>query len=258
MGERGAETPKDNGQSGRDDIQILDPASLNPIISYRGQYFTCTWSDMIGTNMFFTQPSEELPSGEPILRGAGFNLQGLSRIKLIAQKSKVVAQPGSKKRARATDGEQHSEAEQEGEAVGGKALGTLRSSNPTTNIEIRKQANFLERLMDIKRRKGENDNVRTAFPIGGAKHRVHRSTPTKAPVNSQASTSRGNFAKEIEQLNRRVVRGDRDALFRLEEIYEQMEDEQQGPRPTSPATSETPSTARNTPAGPSGAGDGGG
>ena len=258
VGEPEAETPKENEESGRDDIQILDPASLNPIISYRGQYFTCTWSDMIGTNMFFTQPSEELPSAEPLLRGTDFNLQGVSRIKLIAQRSKVVAQPGPRKRARATDEEPHSETEQEGEAVNGKALGTLRSNNAATNIEIRKQASFLERLIDIKRKKGEKDNVRTAFPLGGAKHRASRPTLVNAPENSQAPTSSGHIAEEIEELNRRVVRGDRNALFRLEEIYEQMEDEQQGPRPTSPPMSETPSTARNTPAEPSGGGDAGG
>ena len=222
----------------------MDLASLNPIISYRGQYFTSTWSDMIGTNMFFCEPSHDSEASSPLLQGDGFTLEGTSRIKLIAQKAKITAKPGRKKRSHAQEDVEDMASEgsdEEPVPMTGKALGTLRSNNPRLNMEIRTQAKFLERLMDIKRKKGETDNVRTAFPFASSS-KPDRSTP----ATSNMPRTREEYANEIEQLNRRVVRGDRDALFRLEEIYEQMDDERQGQRQAS-GTPDMPTTTDATP-----------
>ena len=87
-----------------------------------------------------------------------------------------------------------------------------------TNRELKKQAKFLENLMDAKRAKGQTDNVRTVYK------------PSRVPRGGTGGGSivRGEQAssREIEELNRRVVRGDADALRRLQIIYSEPDEQQ--------------------------------
>jgi hypothetical protein len=82
-------------------------------------------------------------------------------------------------------------------------------SGPLTN-----QARFLERLMNAKRAKGEQDVIRTVFP-------QKRSQNLESRLQGWARTE-GRMA-ELEQLNRRVLEGDVNAVIALEEIYARME-----------------------------------
>jgi hypothetical protein len=72
--------------------------------------------------------------------------------------------------------------------------------------------------MDAKRAKGQTDNVRTVYK------------PSKAPRGETGSgpTVGGEQAlsQEIEDLNRKVVRGDADALRRLQIIYSEPDEQQ--------------------------------
>lgn len=196
------------------EIQILELESYNPVISFQNEVYSCTWSDMVGTNMFFSEHGEETEID--VLRSTEeYDLLSTSRIKLIGRKAKLTNKPGRK------GGYENivSDLEDEKDIRPGKGFGSLRSSNPVVNRERRKQAKFLENLMDAKRAKGQTDNVRTVYNTSRVPHREIGGTFTQQ--GGQASL------QEIEELNRRVVRGDATALRRLQMIYSEP-DEQQG------------------------------
>ncbi len=93
------------------------------------------------------------------------------------------------------------------------------------NADIKRQAAFLEKLMDVKRAKGESDNVRTVFS-------QRKSTKIIQPRDIETGGTRPreefpSVSAEIEELNRRVVRGDATALMRLQDIYSTMEEDLQ-------------------------------
>jgi hypothetical protein len=196
------------------EIQILELQSGNPVISYQNEVYSCTWSDMMGTNMFFSEHDDEM-GVDPLRSTEDYDLLGTSRIKLIGRKAKLTDKPGRK-------GEYGHAAkdvqEEEMDLRSGKGLGTLRSSNPVINRERKKQAKFLENLMDAKRAKGQTDNVRTVYKTSRVPHGGAGSTFTAQDGQT--------YSEEIEELNRRVVRGDAAALRRLQIIYSEPDEQQ--------------------------------
>jgi TFIIIC subunit triple barrel domain len=209
------------------DIQILDLHCQNPVISYQNQIYHCTWSDLVGTAMFFSKTEGSDEDGD-LLSTDEFHLINTSRIKLIGQKAKLTAKPSSKRRRQVEEDSseailvdvEHDEAEPVGK---GKSLGEIRTANPKTNADIKRQAAFLENLMDVKRAKGESDNVRTVFSQRKPNSQIipPRSAAAKRSRRSQEYPS---ITAEIEELNRKVVRGDAGALMRLQDIYSSMQD----------------------------------
>lgn len=180
-------------------VQILDLNSANPIISYQGQVFSCTWNDVVGTNMFFTPPGESNPV-DTIRSTNDYDLIALSRIKLAGQLAKVTV----KKVTRETEQDAHAT----NDPASDKSLTYELQDHGSRNKA--KQASFLQKLMEAKQRRGETDVTRTYIDdtIASADlatvHRLHRN--------------------EIQALNLRVVSGDADALARLQEIYSQSDE----------------------------------
>ena len=225
------------------DIQILDLHGEHPVISYQNQIYHCTWSDLIGTAMFFSK-AETITDQETMLSTGDFQLLNTSRIKLIGQKAKLTGKPGRKRRREQLDEDSSDSVhagilhDEDASMTSGKSLGEIRTSNPKINAGIKRQAAFLEKLMEVKRAKGESDNVRTVF-------RQTQGTKIIQPpdVDTGGTRQRQEFlsiSKEIEALNRRVVRGDASALMRLQDIYSSIENE-----------TEKSSSLRPAPAGPS-------
>ncbi|KEF52216.1 uncharacterized protein A1O9_11843 [Exophiala aquamarina CBS 119918] len=204
-GQEGTAEPEqdDTDLNAPSNVQVLDLHTSNPIISYQDQVYSCSWVDMIGTNMFFTQPGV---SGDivqpPLLSTDDFDLLGTSTIKLLGYRAHM--KKSSKKRARPED------AETQQQAPEGRSLGTLTRSNPKKNAQIKRQATFLEKLMEIKDRRGHQDSVRTYVDEKIASQELSKLSETQRT--------------EMDALNRRVVRGDADALERLEKIYSQLDD----------------------------------
>lgn len=196
------------------EIQILELESYNPVISYQNEVYSCTWSDMIGTNMFFSEHDDNIEA-EPLRATDDYDLLGTSRVKLIGRKAKLTSKPAKK-------GEHHNAAhdldDAEMDLKDGKGFGSLRSSNPVINRERKRQARFLENLMDAKRAKGQTDNVRMVY---------HTSRVLRGEIGSTVTAPGGQASsQEIEELNRRVVRGDAAALKRLQMIYSEPEQQQ--------------------------------
>ncbi|PGH36580.1 hypothetical protein GX50_00617 [[Emmonsia] crescens] len=196
----------------QDQVQIMDLHSENPIISYRNQIFSCSWVDLVGTEMTFSMPEER--STLPRLRQhQDYDLISANRVKILGQKANLI--PGSSEMPNADPNDSHPAAAAAattptpGDSDLAAATTTTTPRPPATN-----QALFLERLMNVKRAKGESDVVRTTFS-------QKRNQNFEAKLGGWART--GEQMAELELLNRRVLQGDAHALRELEDIYARAE-----------------------------------
>ncbi|KAL9622838.1 MAG: hypothetical protein Q9160_002764 [Pyrenula sp. 1 TL-2023] len=203
-----AQAVEDSNRS--QELQIMDLRSTNPIVSYNNRVYNCTWYDTIGTSMFFSAHGNDIDL-EPAASDGDVDLIETSRIKLVAREAQLLPKPDPAKSP--TKGSKGI-----AKTAKGSGLGALSTSNPKINADIKKQARFLERLMEVKSSKGEVDNVRTvrkrgAQTVAGETDNANKRRQHMPP------TSRPELEKEIWNLNRLTLQGDPDALERLEEIY---------------------------------------
>lgn len=188
-------------------IQFLDLHTNNPIVSYKGEAFTCTWTDLIGTSMFFSQ-AKETPLYDPEISTNDYDMVGMSRIRLVGNPIKVT--PLSQNAVLTSSAKPaYQDQPVNIPEKPGKSLGSIRRSSAKVNADLRKQANFLEQLMNVKRNRGDNDNV----------HVIMNSKILKTAAAGKLKFTTQRREDEIDQLNRRIVRGDGEALRKLEQIY---------------------------------------
>ncbi|EXJ93096.1 hypothetical protein A1O3_01652 [Capronia epimyces CBS 606.96] len=216
-------TPSGNAEDNDDDdgvspfstnVQILDLNSENPVISYLDQVYSCTWTDLVGTSMFFTNPGLSNPA-VTLLSTDDYDLIGTSRIKLVGDRATVSRKAGSKGEVHPESVYAEGQSPQAEDEPRGRSLGSLLRTNPKTNVQIKKQAAFLEKLMDLKRQRGEEDVVRAYVDETIA------SSDTPSVVQPMQS--------EVEELNQRLVKGDAAVLARLQEIYSHTADQDSEP-----------------------------
>lgn len=122
----------------QDRVQIMDLHTENPVVSYKNQIFTCSWYDLLGSELIFSFP-DECPDIPRLREHPDFDLITMSRVKLMGQKANLIS--ASKE----------------------KAAPAQQSSTDAT-LPATNQGKFLQRLMEAKERKGETDTVRTIFP----------------------------------------------------------------------------------------------
>ncbi|PGH19051.1 hypothetical protein AJ79_00085 [Helicocarpus griseus UAMH5409] len=205
----GADIDPDLENQPEDQVQIMDLHSENPILSYRNQIFTCSWVDLVGTEMTFSMPEER--STLPRLRQhKAYDLISANRVKILGQKANLI--PGTINNNNNPSTTSTSIPAGNNDTSTYPPTSTLAPASvpvPTTN-----QGRFLERLMAAKRAKGESDVVRTTFA-------QKRNQSFEARLKGWART--GEQLAEVEQLNRRVAQGDMEALAALEELYARAE-----------------------------------
>ena len=144
-----------------DDFQILDLHTLNPLIADRSHFYSCQWSSTLGTDVFLSAPSlpppseallgDESSSTKPLRSYPGVDLLATSRIRLTARPFEAIPRPRS--------------ATHMNEAFASSS--TVENDEPEIQIPIpatapisrQKQAAFLSKLMNIKRQRGETDEV---------------------------------------------------------------------------------------------------
>ena len=139
-------------------IQILDLHTYNPLISYKNKLYSCKWTSTLGTDVILTSPTPDF--SHPILREKpGVSILAASSIKLMGRPAHLTSRHGAK------EGHETSTAAPE------NSLPSTNTADPEQAIPIKiplgatpsrarqNQANFLERLMAIKAKKGEKDNV---------------------------------------------------------------------------------------------------
>jgi hypothetical protein len=145
----------------KNDIQILEANSLNPIVSYKGNFYSCTWQDLIGTNMFYSLPHQGIEH-VPLRSTRDYDLLGTSRVKLVGQRAKVSEKAASRKRQRvgteAASKQNESTPPGSGTRQSETEAGTVKSDSMP--VETQEQTAFLDKLMAIQssrqRRTGNN------------------------------------------------------------------------------------------------------
>ena len=181
-----------NPSSTGDRLQILALHTPNPIVSYQNQIFTCSWADLLGTELLFTSPQELVPPEEESVpaRGRDFDLIAANSVKILGRKANLISSSGVAVEPSST-------------CSTGVGTGTTAG---TTN-----QARFLDRLAAIKQDRGETDTVRTVFS-------TRRTQNTNSNNNNSGWARTEEQMLEIQRLQDAVLRGDTQALAALEEM----------------------------------------
>lgn len=125
-------------------------------MSYKGQTFSCNWAENIGTELLFTAHDPE--NVLPILRSLPDNVDLLAAVSARLNSTHVRLSPKQKERRYPTFWDSDSD----GELYYGPEVDRLEPIIPIgreASMLRKEQAEFLEKMMDLKLRKGEGDNV---------------------------------------------------------------------------------------------------
>lgn len=200
--------PPDEGEEASENtrIQILDLHTPNPIISYRNHIYDCRWASTIGTDLLITAPNPG--SGLPkLVEGEGFDILAASSIKIVGQSARLVPNPDVRVSRHATSDELVIEEGGEGGEDSVKIPVGIASSKARQN-----QARFLERLIGVKKAKGEQDAVTV--------HSQKRMTNMGWRV--QQNQRRAEQQAEMEKLRELAADGDQTARKALMEMEAQV------------------------------------
>lgn len=129
-------------------LQFLELDRLNPMVAYKGSFYSCAWHDMIGTNMFYSLPHQSI-AHTPVRQTREYNLLGTSRVKLVGQRAKVYETTSDRKRQRIDDGP--SVRQNANATPNSQSDADPRPDKANPVAEVQEQANFLAKLADIQR-----------------------------------------------------------------------------------------------------------
>ncbi|KIH91120.1 hypothetical protein SPBR_01762 [Sporothrix brasiliensis 5110] len=138
------------------DIQILDLHTAEPIVAYRGMIFKGSWSETIGTEMLFakTEEGHEADNAHGIQVADTVRLVGASSARITCAPTELVPKAKKADHAAATAG-----ASSVSTAAPQKSLGFVIPVGNNASVQRQQQASFLEQLMALKHRRGEQDVV---------------------------------------------------------------------------------------------------
>lgn len=163
----------------RDDIQILELHSDNPLISYRGRLFEGEWAEIIGTEAMLMRHDDKNPL--PALRNlaADIDLLGAASSRIVTREKIATARQQNQDPLAAT-----------------RQLYNIHiPPGKDRTGERRQQARFLENLMALKKLKGQTDEV-TVYAMDGegkdfddTKDPDYRPRRKRAPNNATSATA---------------------------------------------------------------------
>ena len=138
-------------------IQILDLHTRNPLISYQNQLYSCEWTSTLGTDVLLTSPNPEFP--HPVLREQpNVSVLATSSIKLMCRPAKISSRhPTEEISTPVPESSAPNTAAPEKAPAAALPIKIPLGLTPTRARQ--NQANFLERLIAIKAKKGEKDSV---------------------------------------------------------------------------------------------------
>ncbi|KAK7550176.1 hypothetical protein BKA81DRAFT_366835 [Phyllosticta paracitricarpa] len=162
-----------------DRLQIVGLHHDNPIVSYKGQAYTCKWASTIGTDLFFARApdadadadDDQPPVSAPLRPLGTFNMLGASSTRLVATAAKLRERTSTEQRGSGTlaGASSSSAVASSSQAPAGNPSSVLftRTDNvphfyvpPNATRAQKRQASFLENFAAVKARLGEKDNVR--------------------------------------------------------------------------------------------------
>ncbi|KXT09152.1 hypothetical protein AC579_7302 [Pseudocercospora musae] len=208
---RSAQVAKNRGPSGSK-LQILDLHTTNPLVKLDEGVYSCYWTTDLGTQFHIAQAGH-VPN--PRRGGHVLDIIGLSQARLTGK-------PGSLTVKNATGEGQHGGTSPNlGNAMGDEVekVNSIAQPDPARSstsgqplviprddcrtATALQQASFLERLSQIKLKKGEKDPV----PIYSVK--IHKEPTNKAELKRQAldaDAEKKKFAKSSERPSKRRKR----------------------------------------------------
>ncbi|CEL04382.1 hypothetical protein ASPCAL05512 [Aspergillus calidoustus] len=218
-----------------DRVQILGLHTPNPIISHQNQIFSGSWADQLGTELIFAPPgatTSEFDEADstaahvtPLKHTKDFDLIAANSVKILARKANLISSSGPG--AAAPQPQPQAQVLQQWQPQNLTSTLTPGLSGLVYKPEHQtNQAKFLERLKEVKRRKGETDNVRTVFSSARRGPTLEDRLRGWVKTDEQLAT--------IQHLNERALQGDSDAIAELENLYSQLGNSDAG-------SSETPS-----------------
>jgi hypothetical protein len=188
-------------------IQILSLHTCNPVVSYYNQIFSCSWADQIGTELVFanpdTDPDMDSHPTEPLHRGPSYELIAANSAKILGRKATLA----SSSKGTDLEGNLKLGTSAEASSQGPAYQGVPRRAAPT------QQAQFIQRLQQIKTAKGEADPVRTVM---SQKRNVNITDRLSGWARTEAQMA------EIDRLNRRALEGDAEAQATLEQLIQEL------------------------------------
>lgn len=128
-------------------VQIMGLHTKNPVVSYKGQAYSCQWASNIGTELLFTE--HNLDSQLPVLRNLPGNVDLLAASSTRIISNSVLLEPKPQTKSKS----------QKGNNMNAKDLTIKIPVRHKASEKQKDQARFLQRLMDIKEAKGEEDEV---------------------------------------------------------------------------------------------------
>ena len=174
---------KTNAPSASNDrIQILDLHTRNPLVSYQGQLYSCTWGSTLGTDVLLEAkqpPDVPNPYGPPqstdpvasILATSSIRLSG-SPVHITAKETKHHASAGPPQDASFTNLAStppiSAAASSPFKPINGSEQKKIDVGSTPTRAR-QQQGAFLERLIAVKAAKGETDIVTTSVPVWNKK-----------------------------------------------------------------------------------------
>ena len=174
-------------------IQILDIHTINPLISFQKQLYSCSWTSTIGTDLLLT--ASPISPKAVLKKTPSYNILAASGIKLIGRPVRLISKEEERfnnQRMKAALSSSLSVSEKRREEVVNEMKPVTIPVDAGSSIGRQNQARFLERLIAIKAAKGEKDSVtvyaqKTLTGTGWrAKQRADReSIQSDEHVNSQ-------------------------------------------------------------------------
>ena len=141
-----------------DRIQILDLHTHNPLISYQNQLYSCEWTSTLGTDVILTAPQPDFP--HPVLRERpNVSVLAASSIKLMGRPAQIASRQSGEEGGQASKSAPDTSIDSTHPAAPGEPPPVKIPLGETPSLARQTQANFLERLIAIKAKKGEKDNV---------------------------------------------------------------------------------------------------
>lgn len=141
-----------------DRLQILDLHRQNPLVSYGNRMYSCEWTSTLGTDLLLTAPTPDFPHS--VLREKpNVSVLAASSIKLMGRPAKLASRHGTEEGGQPSTPAPENPITSANTASAEKAAPVKITLGPAASRARQKQAKFLERLIAIKAKKGEKDNV---------------------------------------------------------------------------------------------------
>lgn len=179
---------EDDDQLDLNEFQILELHSENPLITYRGRVYEGNWARNIGTELLFTSHDENNPL--PVIRqldnGVDLLAASSARLMLTEKGAKPTGAKGQRRGPRQRFSEENLD------ELEGDELPPVPDPEPGASAERYEQGNFLTKLISLKKKMGETDEVTVIARLHdeGKKKQGKRpaeTNPAKRPARGRGS-----------------------------------------------------------------------